>query len=338
MKTPLLIFVAALTSIAGNFNARAETSITGCGSSFDQPAFTKWFDAYRKVEPNVRFNYQPNGSGFGQSALLSQTIDFGASDFTMNDEKLQQSSNGSILHLPIVAGAVVVAYNLPGNPKLKLDGQTIAEIFLGTITKWNDPKISALNDGVKLPDTDVATVHRTESSGTSYIFSDYLSAVSKDWESKIGRSGSPKWPSGLGAKGNNGVANQIKQLPGSVGYIELAYAVENKIAFATVKNQSGKFVEASPTSVSAALKTATIPDDFRFSMVNAPGDDVYPIAGPSWVLIYQKQKDADKSSALVAFLKWAVTEGQKMSPSLEYAPLPEELQKRVLAKLETIKS
>ena len=338
MKTKNLLgflFLTVMAFAAGQ--ARAETAITGGGSSFDLPAFTKWFEAYRQVAPDVVFNYQPNGSGFGQSSVLNQTIDFGASDFTLEDDKLAQSPNGTILQLPIVAGAVVVSYNLPGNPKLRFDGDAIAGIFLGKITKWNDAKLVALNPGVPLPAMDIVSVHRSDTSGTSYIFADYLSAVNAEWNSTVGRSSSPKWPGGIGGKANAGVAGQVKQLPGAVGYVELAYAVQNQLPYGLVKNQAGKFVNASPDTVSAALKTAKIPDDFRFSMVNAPGDEAYPIAGPSWVLVYQNQKDPAKGKALAAFLKWVVTSGQKISPTLEYAPLPEVLQKRVVTKIESMK-
>lgn len=339
MKMSLFLLISALTLVSSALTLRADTSLTGGGSSFDQPAFTKWFEAYRKIDPSVRFNYQANGSGFGQSSLLNQTIDFGASDFTLDDANLGQSKSGPILQLPIVAGAVVISYNLPENPKLHLDGETIAEIFLGKIEKWNDAKIKALNPDLKLPDADIVTVHRSDKSGTSYIFSDYLSAVNKDWQSKVGRDGAPKWPGhGIGGKGNLGVSGQIKQLPGSIGYIELAFAVQNKLPYAAIKNQAGKFVEASPASVSAALKGVQIPDDFRFSVVNATGDEAYPISGISWVLVYQNQKDPEKGKALAAFLKWAVTEGQKVSLELDYAPLPEALQERVVAKIASIKS
>ncbi|PTY06166.1 phosphate ABC transporter substrate-binding protein PstS [Opitutaceae bacterium EW11] len=338
MKKALLSLSLACVALCVAVAGRAETALNGGGSSFDQPAFAKWFEAYRKVDPTVTFNYQANGSGFGQSALLSQTIDFGASDFTMDDQKMAKSNNGPVLQLPIVAGAVVLSYNLPGSPKLKFDGETVADIYLGKITKWNDPKIAALNPGVSLPNSDIVAVHRSDSSGTSYIFTDYLSSVSSAWDSSIGRSSTPKWVGGIGGKGNAGVAGQVKQLPGAIGYVELAYAVQNKLPYATMKNRAGKFVEASPESVSVALGTATIPDDFRFSMVNAPGDAAYPIAGPSWVLLYQQQKDAAKGAALAKFFKWVVTEGQKISPELDYAPLPESVQKRILAKLASVKS
>ena len=336
-KTALLFSIAALATFASGVTAKADISLNGGGSSFDLPAFTKWFQAYRSVDSSVSFNYQPNGSGFGQSSMLNQTVDFGASDFTMDDAKLAKSTNGPILQIPIVAGAVVISYNLPGNPKLKLDGEIIADIYLGNITKWNDPRIVALIPDKNLPDLDIVTVHRSDTSGTSYIFSDYLSAVSKQWASQVGRSGSPMWPNGLGGKANAGVAGQVKQLPGAVGYIELAYAVENHLPYAKLKNHDGDYVEATPGSVSAALATATIPDDFRFTMVNAPGAKSYPIAGVSWMLLYQNQKDSVKGAAIVKFAKWIVTEGQTISPTLEYAPLPKSVQERILAAIDTIK-
>ena len=319
-------------------NATAQTLINGAGSTFDYPAFTKWFEAYGQVDPNVRFNYQSIGSGGGIKNLMNQTVDFGASDAPMKDSDMA-SAPGKILHLPIVAGGVAVIYSLPGNPKLRLDGETLAGIYLGTITKWNDAKITALNPGVTLPDTSIIPVHRADGSGTSFIFTDYLSSVNPAWANSVGKGSSVKWPAGIGlaAKGSEGVAGQVKQLPGAIGYAELAYASQNKIPFADMKNSSGNFISPAPESVSAALATASIPDDFRFTMVNAPGAEAYPIAGPSWILVYQNQKDPTTGKQLVAFLKWAVTEGQKLSPALDYAPLPENLQKRELKLLETIK-
>ena len=312
--------------------------INGAGSSFDYPAFTKWFEAYGSVDSSVHFNYQSVGSGAGQQQLLKQTVDFGASDAPMSDENLAKAT-GKILHIPIVAGGVALTYNLPGNPKLKLDSETIAQIYLGNITKWNDAKIAALNPGVTLPDTSVIPVHRSDGSGTSFIFTDYLSSVNPAWADTVGKGTSVKWPAGigLGAKGSEGVAGQVKQLSGAVGYVELAYADKNKMPYADVKNSTGNFISPAPASVSAALATAKIPDDFRFSMVNAPGENAYPIAGASWVLVYQQSKNAANGPKLVAFLKWAVTEGQKLSPSLDYAPLPENVQSRELELLGTIK-
>jgi phosphate transport system substrate-binding protein len=329
--------VGSAVLLAAQTNAPAQ-NITGAGSTFDYPAFTKWFEAYKKLDSGVEFNYQSIGSGGGIKNLTAQTVDFGASDAPMTDAALA-AAPGKILHLPIVAGGVAIIYNLPGSPKLKLDGDTLANIFLGNITKWNDPKITALNPGVDLPDTAIVPVHRADGSGTSFIFTDYLSSVNPAWADSVGKGSSVKWPAGIGlaAKGSEGVAGQVKQQPGGIGYAELAYADQNKISFADLKNSSGNFISPAPDSVSAALATAKIPDDFRFSMVNAPGANAYPISGASWVLVYQKSKNAANGAKLVAFLKWAVTEGQKISPTLDYAPLPDEVQQRELKVLDTIK-
>jgi len=333
-----LAIVGSAALLVAQTNAQAQTLINGAGSTFDYPAFTKWFEAYTKVDANVRFNYQSIGSGAGQKLLLNQTVDFGASDAPMKDEAMATAS-GKILHLPVVAGGVAIIYNLPGDPKLKLDGDALANIYLGNITRWNDPKIAALNPGVSLPDTTIVPVHRADGSGTSFIFTDYLSSVNPAWADSVGKGTAVKWPAGIGlaAKGSEGVAGQVRQLPGGIGYAELAYADQNKIPYADMKNSSGNFISPAPDSVSAALATANIPDDFRFSMVNAPGDKAYPISGASWVLVYQKPKKADNGAKLVAFLKWAVTEGQKLSPSLDYAPLPDSVQQRELKLLDTIK-
>jgi phosphate transport system substrate-binding protein len=256
----------------------------------------------------------------------------------MSDENLAKAP-GKILHIPTVAGAVVITYNLTNNPKLKLDGSTLADIFLGNITKWNDPKIAALNPDVKLPATDIVVVHRSDGSGTSFIFTDYLSSVSPVWLDSVGKGTSVKWPTGigLGAKGNEGVAGQVKQLPGAIGYVELIYANQNKLPFADLKNAAGNFIAPSLDSVTAALATAKIPDDFRFSMVNAPGDQAYPISGTTWLLVYEQQKNADKGKKLVEFLNWALISGETVAPSLDYAPLPAAVQQRVLERIKTIK-
>jgi phosphate transport system substrate-binding protein len=329
--------VGSVALLALQTNA-ANVNITGAGSTFDYPAFTKWIEAYRTVDPDVQINYQSIGSGGGIKNLTSQTVDFGASDAPMTDAALA-AAPGKILHLPVVAGGVAIIYNLPGDPKIKLDGDTLANIYLGNITKWSDPKIAALNPGVSLPDAAIVPVHRADGSGTSFIFTDYLSNVNPAWADSVGKGASVKWPAGIGlaAKGSEGVAGQVKQVPGGIGYAELAYADQNKIPFADMKNSSGNFISPAPDSVSAALATAKIPDDFRFSMVNAPGDKAYPISGASWVLVFQKQKSADHGAKLTAFLKWAVTEGQKLSPALDYAPLPDEVQQRELKLLDTIK-
>jgi len=315
--------------------ADAQMLINGAGSTFDNPAFMMWKDAYAKTHPNVQINYQSVGSGAGIKQLVAQTVNFGASDAPMTDEQMKNAP-GKILHIPVVAGAVVITYNLPGDPKLKFDPALLAGIYLGEITKWNDPKIAALNPGAKLPDQSIIVVHRSDGSGTTFIFTDYLSVVDPDWASKVGKNTSVNWPAGVGGKGNEGVSGQVKQLPGAIGYVELAYAEQNKMPIAELQNKAGKFVAPSPDSVSKAMATATIPDDFRFSMVNAPGDDAYPISGASWVLLYQKQSDAAKGRALVDFLKWCVTDGQKMSPQLDYAPLPDSVQQRESKLLETV--
>ena len=325
---------AMLLAVAG---ARAQTLINGAGSTFDYPAFTKWFEVYGRDHPNVRFNYQSIGSGGGQKQLLNQTVDFGASDAPMTDEAMSQAP-GKILHLPIVAGGVAIMYNLPGDPKVRLDGDTLANIYLGNITTWNDPKIAALNPGISLPNLPIVPVHRTEGSGTTFIFTDFLTVVSPAW-SAVGKGVSVKWPAGvgLGAKGSEGVAGEVKQTPGAIGYGELAYADESKIPYAEIRNSAGNFILPAPSSVSAALATARIPDDFRFSMVNSPGAGSYPIAGASWALIYRDQKEGSQGAELVDFLKWAITAGQKISNTMDYAPLPESVQQRELKLLATVK-
>ena len=316
--------------------ASAQMMINGAGATFPYPIYSKWFDEYAKVDPSVRFNYQSIGSGGGQKQILAQTVDFGASDGPMSDENLSKAP-GKILHLPTVAGAVVMTYNLPGNPALKLDGETIADIFLGKIKKWNDPKIAASNPGAKLPENEIVVVHRSDGSGTTFIFTDYLSKVSAEWKQKAGNNTSVNWPTGIGGKGNEGVSGQVKQTPGTIGYVELIYAVQNKMPYAEVKNAAGQFVKPSIESVTAALGTANIPDDFRFSMTNAPGDSAYPIAGATWLLVYEQQKDPAKGKKLIEFLKWALTKGEGMAKDLNYAPLPDEVQQRVLKRIDEIK-
>jgi len=317
-------------------SASAQMTINGAGATFPYPIYSKWFDEYAKVDPSVRFNYQSIGSGGGQKQILAQTVDFGASDGPMSDENLAKAP-GKLLHIPTVAGADVVAYNLPGNPALKFDADTIAGIFLGQIKKWNDPKITALNPGVNLPNQEIVVVHRSDGSGTTYIFTDYLSKVSPEWKQKVGTNTSVNWPAGIGGKGNEGVAGQIKQTPGALGYVELIYAIQNKMPYAEVKNAAGEFVKPSLESVTAAMATAQIPDDFRFSMTNAPGKDSYPIAGTTWLLVYEQQKDATKGKKVVEFLKWALTKGEGMAKELDYAPLSENLRARVLHRVDEIK-
>ncbi len=328
--------LAIVLLIGISATASAQMMINGAGATFPYPIYSKWFDEYAKVDPSVRFNYQSIGSGGGQKQILAQTVDFGASDGPMSDDNLAKAP-GKLLHIPTVAGADVVAYNLQGNPALKLDADAIAGIFLGQIKKWNDPEIKALNAGVTLPDQEIVVVHRSDGSGTTYIWTDYLSKISPEWKTKVGTNTSVNWPTGIGGKGNEGVAGQIKQTPGALGYVELIYAVQNKMPYAEIKNAVGEFVKPTLESVTAALATADIPDDFRFSMTNAPGKGAYPIAGATWLLVYQQQKDAAKGKKLVEFLKWSLTDGEKMAKDLQYAPLPESVQQRVLKRIDEIK-
>jgi phosphate transport system substrate-binding protein len=332
-KTTLLGLTIALGVCA---SASAQMMINGAGATFPYPIYSKWFDEYAKVDPSVRFNYQSIGSGGGQKQILAQTVDFGASDGPMSDDNLAKAP-GKILHIPTVAGAVVIVSNLPGNPSLKSDGDTIAGIYLGQIKKWNDPKLTALNPGVKLPDQDIVVVHRSDGSGTTFIFTDYLSKISPEWKQKAGNNTSVNWPTGIGGKGNEGVSGQVKQTPGAIGYVELIYAIQNKMPYAEVKNAAGEFVKPTIDSVTAALAVADIPDDFRFSMTDAPGKDAYPICGATWLLVYQQQKDAAKGKKLVEFLKWAAKDGEKMAKDLDYAPLPDNVQERVMKRIDEIK-
>ncbi|HEY1764135.1 MAG TPA: phosphate ABC transporter substrate-binding protein PstS [Opitutaceae bacterium] len=336
-KAKSFLLAGCTVALLGAPSVSAQMLINGAGATFPQPLYTKWFDEYRKVDPSVRFNYQGIGSGGGQKQITNETVDFGASDGPMSDQNLAKAPR-TLWHIPTVAGAVVVCYNLEGGPQLKLDGPTLAGIYLGTITKWNDPAIASQNPDVKLPaDEDIVVVHRSDGSGTSFIFTDYLSSVSPEWKSKVSKGVSVNWPVGLGGKSNSGVAGQVKQTPGAIGYVELAYAHENKLPVAEMKNASGTYITPSIESVTAALASATIPDDFRFSMVNSPGPDAYPIAGATWLLVYAEQKDHAKGEKLVQFLKWAYSEGEKLAPALDYAPLPEAVQKRALARVESIK-
>ena len=336
-KLQLPKILGLVVALGLSASASAQMMINGAGATFPYPIYSKWFDEYAKVDPSVRFNYQSIGSGGGQKQIMAQTVDFGASDGPMSDENLGKAP-GKLFHIPTVAGADVVTYNLPGNPTLKFDADTIAGVFLGQIKKWNDPKITALNPGVSLPDTEIVVVHRSDGSGTTYIWTDYLSKISPEWKSKVGTNTSVNWPTGIGGKGNEGVAGQVKQTPGALGYVELIYAIQNKMPYADVKNSAGEFIKPTLESITAALATAQIPDDFRFSMTNAPGKDAYPICGATWLLVYEQQKDAAKGKKLVEFLKWMVTKGEGMAKDLDYAPLPDNVQQRVLKRIDEIKS
>jgi phosphate transport system substrate-binding protein len=330
------IYITLTLLLLSFSSSSAQILINGAGATFPQQIYQKWFSEYQKIDPSVSFNYQGIGSGGGQKQILAETVDFGASDGPMSDENLAKSPR-TLWHMPTVAGAVVVSYNLPESPNLNIDGSTIASIFLGEITKWNDPAIAKQNPNIKLPNIDIVVVHRSDGSGTSFIFTDFLSSVSSTWKSKVGKNTAVNWPIGLGGKGNAGVAGQIKQSPGAIGYVELAYAHQNKLPVASIKNSSGFYIAPTLKSVVAALASASIPDDFRFSMVNPPGVDAYPIAGTTWLLVYAQQKDSTKGKKLVDFLKWAYTSGESMAASLDYAPLPDSLIKRALDKVNSIK-
>ena len=333
----LALFALTLTGLMPLGTPARAVDLTGAGATFPNPIYSKWFAEYKKVDSSVSFNYQPIGSGGGQKQIIEGTVDFGASDGPMSDESLAKAS-AKILHIPTVAGAVAITYNLPGVSTLKLDGATLADIYLGKITKWNDAAIAKLNSGIKLPATDIAVAHRADGSGTSFIFTDYLGAVSPEWKSKVGKPNTTvNWPAGIGGKGNDGVAGLVKQTAGAIGYVELIYAAQNKLQTAELKNADGVFLKPSLEGITAATATANIPDDFRFSMVNAPGKDSYPISGVTWLLVYEQQKDAAKGKALVSFLKWALTEGEKQAKALDYAPLPDAVQKKVLDRIAAIK-
>jgi phosphate transport system substrate-binding protein len=317
--------------------AAAQTLINGAGATFPYPIYSKWFDEYIKVDPEVRFNYQSIGSGGGIKQVTARTVDFGATDGPMTDEQLKQAS-GELVHIPTVLGAVVATYNLPGSPRLKFTGEVLADIFLGKITKWNDPRIAGENAGVTLPDQPIIVVHRSDGSGTTYIWVDYLSKISPEWQKKVGRGTSVNWPVGLGGKGNEGVSGQVKNTPGALGYVELAYAVKNKLPVASVKNAAGKFVEPTiqTTTAAAAGVAKNMPADFRVSLTNPPGDEAYPVASFTWLLVYRDQPNETKGRALAKFLWWMSHEGQRFADDLLYAPLPAAVVKQVEAKVKEI--
>lgn len=315
----------------------AGVNLTGAGATFPFPLYSKWIDLYEK-QTGAKINYQSIGSGGGIKQITEKTVDFGGSDAPMSDEQLKEAK-GEIMHIPTVLGAVVVIYNLPGIDKgLKLSPDNLAGIYLGEITKWNDAKITADNPELKLPDTAIVVVQRSDGSGTTSIFTDYLSSVSAIWKDKVGKGTSVKWPVGLGAKGNEGVSGQVKQSPNSIGYSELAYAFQNKLSYATIKNKAGKWVEPNldSTSAAAAGAAATTPDDLRVSIVNPAGEASYPIAGYTWILVYKDQTDQKKGQALAEFLWWALHDGEASARELLYAPLPKEIVVKAESKVKAI--
>ena len=315
----------------------AQTTLNGAGATFPYPMYSKWFSQYHKDHPDVEINYQSIGSGGGIRQVLAGTVDFGASDGPMTDEQLAQSKT-KILHVPTVLGADVPAYNLNVSGDVKFTPEALAGIFLGKITTWNDPALAKANPGLKLPSDPIIVIHRSDGSGTTYIWTDYLSKVSPDWKNQVGTGTSVKWPVGLGGKGNEGVAGMLRQMPGAIGYVELVYAVQNKIPYGTVKNSAGNFVKASVESVTAAAASMKdMPADFRVSIVNAPGKNAYPISSFTWLLIPAQSKDATKGKILADFLNWMVSDGQRMTTELTYAPLPEDVAAKVKAEIKQVR-
>jgi len=315
-----------------------QTTLNGAGATFPYPMYSKWFSEYNKLHSDIQFNYQSIGSGGGIRQVLAGTVDFGATDGPMTDEQLAQAKS-KILHIPTVLGADVPAYNIPGvTEELKFTPELLANIFLGKITSWNDAAIAKANPGVNLPNQPVIVIHRSDGSGTTYIWTDYLSKVSSDWKNQVGKGTSVKWPVGLGGKGNEGVAGMIRQMQGSIGYVELIYAVQNHIAYGSVKNAGGQFVKASLDSVTAAAASVkNMPADFRVSITNAPGKDAYPISSFTWLLIPTPSKDAAKGKIIADFLNWMVEDGQKMTADLSYAPLPESVVAKVKETIKQVK-
>ena len=345
----MLLAVACAKEGANNSQTASSTStttsgsvdLTGAGATFPYPLYSRWFSEYAQ-ETGIKINYQSIGSGGGIRQLSEGTVDFGASDSPMSDAEMAKAKGGPIIHIPTVLGAVVITYNVPGlSAPLNLTGKAIADVFSGKITKWNDARLASLNAGVKLPATDILVVHRSDGSGTTYIFTDYLSKAVPAWNSTVGKGKEVKWPVGLGAKGNEAVAGQVKQTPGAIGYVELAYAKQNNLPTAAIENKSGKAIVPSVSAVTAAAAGAaqTLPanTDYRISVVDAPGAESYPISSFTWILVYQNQSDAVKGKKVVDFLNWALTKGEADAAALDYAPLPSEMASKVKEKIAAVR-
>jgi phosphate transport system substrate-binding protein len=320
-----ILWIMFLAS-AGSIAASAET-INAAGATFPEPIYQKWFQNFHKAHPDIQINYQALGSGAGIRQLTEGTVDFGASDMPMTDDQLSKVTKYKVLHFPTVLGGIVPTYNVPGAPSMNFSGATLAGIYLGSIKKWNDPALKKDNPSANLPNEDITVVHRSDGSGTSFVFSDYLSKVSPEWKSKVGVNASVNWPVGLGGKGNEGVAGLVKQTPFSIGYVELIYAIQNKMPYGSVKNSSGAFIKADLGSVTAAAAGAVknMPDDFRVSITDAAGKTAYPISSFTWLLIPSKFSDAGKRDALKGFVKWMLADGQNYAEALSYAKLPKEV-------------
>jgi phosphate transport system substrate-binding protein len=339
MKSATTLAALVCTIALGAGVAAQTIQVNGAGATFPNPIYSKWFSEYNKLKPNVRINYQPIGSGGGIRQITAETVFFGATDGPMTQEQLT-AAPGKIVHLPTVLGADVPVYNLPGvGGALKFTGPVLADIFLGKVTKWNDPALAKLNAGVKLPATDITVVHRSDGSGTTYIWVDFLAKVSPEWKKRVGVATSVNWPTGVGGKGNEGVSGLVRQVPGSIGYVELVYALQNKIAYGSVQNAAGEFVQASVTSVTAAAAAAAakMPPDFRVSITNAEGKGAYPVSSFTWLLLYENPKDKAQSKVMVDFMKWALSDGQKYATEMGYAPLPPEVVKMEMAALAKIR-
>ncbi len=343
MRAPTLLSTLALLLVAacgsGGGEGASVTQLTGAGATFPNPIYQSWFDAYNRAT-GIQVNYQSIGSGGGIRQFTEGTVDFGATDGPMTEEQLA-AVGGNVVHVPTVLGAVVLTYNLPalGEYQLVLDAATVAGIYLGKITKWNDPQITALNPGTTMPDMDIVVVHRSDGSGTSYVFTDYLAKVSPEWAAGPGRSTSVSWPTGLGGKGNEGITQQVKQLTGAIGYVEMVYAISNGLPFAQIRNAAGNAVTPTLASVTEAAGSAEFPPDtdFRVSITNAPGASAYPIASFTWLLVHRDSPDAGKAAAIRDFLAWMVTpEAQQVAQDLQYAPLPPNVVELVSARLATL--
>ena len=338
MRRLTLVLLCALVALP----LAGQTTLNGAGATFPNPMYSKWFSEYHKLHADVQVNYQSIGSGGGIRQVTEGTVDFGASDMPMTEAQLkeaQEKRKTRILNIPTVLGADVPAYNIPGvTGDVKFTPDALAGIFMGRITKWNDSAITSANPGINFPDKPIIVVHRSDGSGTSFIWTDYLSKISADWESKVGRNTSVQWPVGLGGKGNEGVAGSIRQLAGAIGYVELIYAVQNNISYGSVKNSAGNFVKASLESVTAAAASAPkMPADFRVSITDPPGKDAYPISSFTWLLIPEQSKDAAKGKILADFLNWMVTDGQKMAAALSYSPLPDNVAQKVKEAIKQVK-
>jgi len=320
---PLILCLAVLVSVGWAQN------LNGAGATFPYPMYSKWFNEYHNLHPSVQINYQSIGSGGGIRQVTESKVDYGATDGPMNDEQIaafKQKRGTTVLHFPTVVGADVPAYTIPGvAAELNFTPEALAGIFLGIVRKWSDPTIAKANPNVKLPDADIIVIHRSDGSGTTYVWTDYLSKISPEWNGRVGKGTSVAWPVGLGGKGNEGVAGMVRQMSGAIGYVELIYAIENHMPYGRVRNSSGSFVKADLASVTAAAAGARVPDDFRVSITNAPGKDAYPVSSFTWLLIPQNIKDATKRDVLKGFLNWMLTDGQKLTSALAYAPLPKEL-------------